>query len=90
MFVTRNSTTNCLKITQRIKHIMKYFIGQCPSNDQMIRPLNIIQRRNFLNIGKKIIYAIFTIVSLGMKHVLKPCVFMYMYMCFRLIMSLRK
>lgn len=52
MFVTRNSTTNCLKITQRIKHIMKYFIGQCPSNDQMIRPLNIIQRRNFLNIGK--------------------------------------
>lgn len=55
----------------------------------MIRPLNIIQRRNFLNIGKKIIYAIFTIVSLGMKHVLKPCVFMYMYMCFRLIMSLR-
>lgn len=54
MFVTRNSTTNCLKITQRIKHIMKYFIGQCPSNDQIIRPLNIIQRRNFLNIGKKI------------------------------------
>lgn len=68
---------------------MKYFIGQCPSNDQIIRPLNIIQEETFLTLEKKIIYAILTIVSLGMKHVLKPCVFMYMYMCFRLIRSLR-
>lgn len=59
---------------------MKYFIGQCPSNDQMIRPLNIIQRRNFLNIGKKIIYAIFTIVSLGMKTCFEAlCIHVHVY-----------